>query len=279
MPKINTYTDNATIEDVDAVLTYDPSGSGATKLTTFARIASWVSAKLAALGKKTTISSADQILMVNGSAAARIDYNVLAKAIIEQYAGSTVAGSAQSVKAALDALNSNKVGKGGLLTSSLDAMFTPGIYWVRKAQASGVQPVYDFYMLVVESTGYSDTATQIAYNMDNAVSSSRIYANGNWSAWERTPTRAEVDELNSKLIDHFMAFEDVPVESGVCSVSINGLVATSKAIVCPIRKSTTAYDRIYTPQCSPGKLYLYVRNGQNTMPADGTLVSFVVFWQ
>lgn len=106
MPKINTYTDNATIEDVDAVLTYDPSGSGATKLTTFARIASWVSAKLAALGKKTAITSADQILMVNGSAAARIDYNVLAKAIIEQYAGSTVAGSAQSVKAALDALNS-----------------------------------------------------------------------------------------------------------------------------------------------------------------------------
>ena len=77
-------------------------------------------------------------------------------------------------------------------------MFTPGIYWVRKAQASGTQPVYDFYMLVVESTGYSDTTTQIAYNMDNAVSSSRIYANGNWSAWERTPTRAEVDELNSK---------------------------------------------------------------------------------
>ena len=109
MPKINTYTDNATIEDVDAVLTYDPSGSGATKLTTFARIASWVSAKLAALGKKTAITSADQILMVNGSAAARIDYNVLAKAIIEQYAGSTVAGSAQSVKAALDALNSNFV--------------------------------------------------------------------------------------------------------------------------------------------------------------------------
>ena len=112
MPKINTYTDNATIEDVDALLTYDPAGNGATKLTTFARIASWISSKLSALTKKTSIASTDQILMVDGAASPvvtkRIDYNVLAKAIIEQYASSSLAGANQSVKTALDALNSNK---------------------------------------------------------------------------------------------------------------------------------------------------------------------------
>ncbi len=164
MPKINTYTDNATIEDVDAVLTYDPSGSGATKLTTFARIASWVSAKLAALGKKTAITSADQILMVNGSAAARIDYNVLAKAIIEQYAGSTVAGSAQSVKAALDALNSNrlKIIKQGSLNSDNPIQIT-----VQSSQLYlFVWGLYSSYGVVVLTNG--SNINQIA-KADNYV--------------------------------------------------------------------------------------------------------------
>ena len=129
MPKINTYTDNATIEDVDAVLTYDPAGSGATKLTTFGRIATWVSTKLAGLAKKTTISSADQILMVNGSAANRIDYNVLAKAILEEYAASTLAGSAQSVQSALDTLKSSTIPQALPNNTDLDTVTAKGNYY------------------------------------------------------------------------------------------------------------------------------------------------------
>ena len=132
MPKINTYTDNATIEDVDAVLTYDPAGSGATKLTTFGRIATWVSTKLAGLAKKTTISSADQILMVNGSTANRIDYNVLAKAILEEYAASTLAGSAQSVKAALD----QSLTAAGTSITNLNTATTPGSYRIGEMSAA-----------------------------------------------------------------------------------------------------------------------------------------------
>ena len=52
-------------------------------------------------------SSSDYLVLDNGTTVTKIDYNKLAKAIIENYAGSTVAGSAQSVKAALDSLNSN----------------------------------------------------------------------------------------------------------------------------------------------------------------------------
>ncbi len=55
-------------------------------------------------------SSSDYLALDDGTTVTKIDYNKLAKAIIENYAGSTVAGSAQSVKAALDSLNSNKVG-------------------------------------------------------------------------------------------------------------------------------------------------------------------------
>lgn len=63
------------------------------------------------LSKKTgNLSSNDFFGVDNGSTVNKIDYNALAKAIIEQYTGSSLAGSAQSVKAALDALNSKMSG-------------------------------------------------------------------------------------------------------------------------------------------------------------------------
>lgn len=59
------------------------------------------------LTKKTgNLSSNDFFGVDNGSTVNKIDYNALAKTIIEQYTGSSLAGSAQSVKAALDSLNS-----------------------------------------------------------------------------------------------------------------------------------------------------------------------------
>lgn len=55
-------------------------------------------------------SSSDYLVLDDGTTVTKIDYNKLAKAIIENYAASTLAGSAQSVKAALDSLNSNNGG-------------------------------------------------------------------------------------------------------------------------------------------------------------------------
>lgn len=51
-------------------------------------------------------SAGDYLVLDDGTTVTKIDYNKLAKAIIENYAASTLAGSAQSVKAALDSLNS-----------------------------------------------------------------------------------------------------------------------------------------------------------------------------
>ena len=59
----------------------------------------------------TTIDNNDQIFISDdGVALKKISYTDLAKAIIEQYNASQLAGSAQSVKSALDALNSKSVG-------------------------------------------------------------------------------------------------------------------------------------------------------------------------
>ncbi len=106
MARINTYPENTSIEDNDNLLTYDTSAS-ATKITPFSRVWTWIQSKLNALTKQTAIASTDQLLMVKGgNTTGRIDYNVLAKAIIEQYNGSTLGGSAQTLQAAINALNS-----------------------------------------------------------------------------------------------------------------------------------------------------------------------------
>ena len=60
-----------------------------------------------ALTAASSIASGDFLRMVTGGGASRkIDYSKLAKAIVEEYNGSTIAGSAQTLKVALDSLNS-----------------------------------------------------------------------------------------------------------------------------------------------------------------------------
>jgi len=58
------------------------------------------------LEEVTSPSSGDEMLLCGSSDARRIDYTKLAKAIIEEYTGSTLAGSAQSIKSAFSTLNS-----------------------------------------------------------------------------------------------------------------------------------------------------------------------------
>ncbi len=55
----------------------------------------------------SAITGSDSIFISkNNNALQKIDYDILAKAIIEQYNGSTLAGSAQTLQAAINALNS-----------------------------------------------------------------------------------------------------------------------------------------------------------------------------
>lgn len=58
----------------------------------------------------TTITGSDSVFISkNDNALQKIDYDLLAKAIIEQYTGSTLGGSARSLKTAIDALNSKPI--------------------------------------------------------------------------------------------------------------------------------------------------------------------------
>ena len=107
MPRINTYSDNTSIENDDKVLTYDTQAA-ATKITAFSTIWNWIVSKLHALTSSSAAltPSTDRVLMDKNGTMTRVEPAAVAKYGIETYNGSTIAGSAQTVKAALDALNS-----------------------------------------------------------------------------------------------------------------------------------------------------------------------------
>lgn len=101
MPKINTYTNNTSIEDNDKLLTYDTE-AGATKLTLFSTIKDWMLARMAAVTSRTAGSS-DDILTVNNGTVGKSTMSSVAKSMVEDYTGSSLGGSTRSVKAAIDA--------------------------------------------------------------------------------------------------------------------------------------------------------------------------------
>lgn len=57
-----------------------------------------------ALPESLTAQNGEYFVKDNGTATEKIDYEVLAKAIIEQFTGSSLGGSAQSIKSAIDAI-------------------------------------------------------------------------------------------------------------------------------------------------------------------------------
>ena len=52
---------------------------------------------------QNSIASGEKLIVAGATAEVQIDYDVLARAIVEQWSGSTLAGSSQSVKSAIDA--------------------------------------------------------------------------------------------------------------------------------------------------------------------------------
>lgn len=162
----------------------------------------------------TAIGSGGYFATDNGSQTTKIDYDKLAKAIIEQYSGSTLAGSAQSVKAALDGL-----ADGSTLLSyadataissddDLDSYTEPGLLYAGSntiASSLSNSPVSVAFKLEVEAStgGTGSVATgriQRLYPWNNLDVYQRRYSvSSGWAAWEKLPTRAEIDTLNNKL--------------------------------------------------------------------------------
>lgn len=137
-----------------------------------------------------------------------------AKYAIENYAGSNLIGTNQTVQNAFSALNSNtwtlSKSPHANMTSGqdLDNFLTPGVYDCSSASiASSLlhrpAQVNSGFRLIVSQSGYGSSAFTIQIILIASGSSGqqrefrRAYLgtppNGTWSAWVQLPTRAEMD--------------------------------------------------------------------------------------
>lgn len=144
----------------------------------------------------------------NGTKVEKAAFSEVVKQGIEEYSGSTLAGSAQTVKSAIDALNSkittfpspqnlrlryradidcNNIKDEWVLGSGTN--FPPnGMFWYIQSVA-----------YITNTDGTIKIGKQIAYGYSvSNVTFERVCSNGTWSAWVKQPTRAEMDEVNSK---------------------------------------------------------------------------------
>ena len=145
------------------------------------------------LSKKTgNLSSNDFFGVDNGSTVNKIDYNALAKAIIEQYTGSSLAGSAQSVKAALDALNSNSLfwQFKGLTFAQLDTQLesshlnTPFIGQVSDSSTDRPSSGVNTYIAIGWMNSTKLYGWMFAVGFGDALYIRTRRNSTNWSAWK-----------------------------------------------------------------------------------------------
>ena len=116
----------------------------------------------------------DYIMGMSGTAEYKALVSAVAKKIVEDYAGSTLAGSAQSVKSALDALNSNSSlyytdtnsTEDG---SGLDAIFKASFARVFELFAATSPTVNRAYQLMVVTSGSANGTFVGEVNVTNTA--------------------------------------------------------------------------------------------------------------
>lgn len=121
--------------------------------------------------------------------------NDVAKKIIENYTNSNLAGANQSVKAALDSLNSNmafnSLTSGSLLTWAEG--LADGEWHFRTNNAVSDTPIAYLLGVVYVKDG---NRRILAYKMTSEECWTNFRTNAiNWATWVRLPSRAEVDAL------------------------------------------------------------------------------------
>lgn len=144
------------------------------------------------LSNASGIGSGDYLRTVNSNnESEKINYTLLAKAIIEQWTGSTLAGSSQSVKSAVDMLNNrsklNQIYGTATITNADNAqLFT---FYQAFTSASNVPE-----QGILFTYGENGNKFQVLFGQ-YAFYVRRYYQS--WSSWTKMPTRAELDQLTN----------------------------------------------------------------------------------
>lgn len=175
----------------------------------------------------TAIGSGGYFATDNGSQTTKIDYDALAKAIIEQYSASTLAGSAQSVKAALDGIKTDLnvvyganpiktlAATDDLLTLDvgmyrvanvlpLNAPSTTYKYGYATKQHRGTSG-YTYYEFIVGNGNGNDFKRYYGWQYSNSATS---------IDWIEMAPQSAVDALNSKFDGNNIQFVNMSGSSG-----------------------------------------------------------------
>ena len=146
--------------------------------------------KESALSLITSIAQGDWVRAVTSAGASRrITVANLARAIVESYTGSRLAGSAQSVKSALDSLNS-KIGTVTTLTDSddIDTLVSTGMYYHKTSRPSNIPVAADYGFLVVLGAQVDSQVTTLQLYSSTG---GRLYyrrkagnASDSWAGWK-----------------------------------------------------------------------------------------------
>ena len=174
---------------------------------------------ITALPKKTysgssKIAATDYLLGIDSAEGYQMLIQDLGEYIINRVTAS-LAGSNQTLAAAISALNSNsyslKSGTNAASGADFNTYITPGIYFVTSnTHAAGCTncPSGRAGRLIVEWTTGASTVlrqTYVEYAESANVPTANVYVrvsdNGasGWRAWQKQPTRTEIDALNSNL--------------------------------------------------------------------------------
>lgn len=144
----------------------------------------------------TGVASTDYMLGIDSAEGYQILVRDVAKYIVENYNGSSLAGSAQTPKSAIDSLQTATTQE-QLRNIDLNTLTEPTRYYFAAGDngctnvPSGVN---SFGLIVYRTAGGFRVQILISSGTGTYI---RKYVNNAWTDWEMEPTRSEITELNS----------------------------------------------------------------------------------
>lgn len=147
----------------------------------------------------TAIDSNDQIYISDGGTALKkISYTNLAKAIIEQYNASQLAGATKTIQTAINDLNSKTVKNNAVILNNTHdlndykGVDKAGFYYLQEGVANA--PTNWIWMEVINGSG----TIQICYTANRCWQRAYTGSPLAWTEWVSMPYRDEITALNSK---------------------------------------------------------------------------------
>lgn len=172
-----------------------------------------------------TPTTNSQLIFDTGSATYKALVSDIAKCIIEQYAGSTIGGTAQTLAAAIGQMyNIAKTPNVLASGTDLNTITTPGHYSATIAVAGSCAncPITRAFRLTVETayTGTSNTnyLRQTLLQSENGITYTRQTASGGntWTDWKKIATEGDVPVVISSGATSSAAYtslDDIPLNS------------------------------------------------------------------